>query len=171
MDVGLGPRYIIVETPLGEFGLAGHEGGLCEVWLPAPNLQRLMKERYPGTGQAGESGFLADLSERLRAYATGELVTFDDIPLAINGTPFQMAVWRATRAIPRGQTRTYGQLAAEVGRPGAARAVGAAEGANPVPIVVPCHRVVGASGDLTGFGGGLALKRRLLELEQGPRLL
>lgn len=96
---------------------------------------------------------------------------FDDVTLAIDGTPFQMAVWRVTRAIPRGETRTYGQLAAQIGHPGSARAVGAAEGANPVPIVVPCHRVVGANGDLTGFGGGLALKRRLLELERGPRLL
>ncbi len=151
--------------------MAGTEAGLSEVLLPRPDLRRLMQARYQKSGGIEEAACMAGLAARLKAYAAGELVTFDDVPLTIRGTTFQLAVWRATRAIPRGQTRTYGQLAAQIGHPDAARAVGAAEGANPVPIVVPCHRVVGAGGALTGFGGGLALKRRLLDLERGPRLL
>jgi methylated-DNA-[protein]-cysteine S-methyltransferase len=111
-----------------------------------------------------------DLLGRLTRYCRGETVSFENVPLDVEGTPFQQAVWQATRAIPRGQTRTYGQIAREVGSPGAARAVGAAEGANPVPIIVPCHRVVGANGALCGFGGGLPLKAQLLALERGSQL-
>src|SRR5204863_879425 len=87
------------------------------------------------------------------------------LPLDMQGTEFQKQVWTSLEAIPFGQTRSYSQIAVEIGRPRAVRAVGAANGANPVPIVVPCHRVIGASGKLVGYGGGLALKQRLLEIE------
>jgi methylated-DNA-[protein]-cysteine S-methyltransferase len=108
---------------------------------------------------------VAGLSDKLRRYFDGEPVAFDE-PLDPGiGTAFQRRVWAATRAIPRGQTRTYGQLAREVGSPGAARAVGQAMAHNPWPVIVPCHRVVGHDGRLTGFGGGLAMKERMLAME------
>ena len=106
-----------------------------------------------------------DAREQLGAYFAGELTEFR-LPLAPRGTPFQLAVWEALRAIPYGTTATYGEIAAAVGRPpSASRAVGAANGSNPIAVIVPCHRVIGAGGSLVGFGGGLARKRRLLQLE------
>jgi methylated-DNA-[protein]-cysteine S-methyltransferase len=102
---------------------------------------------------------------QLDEYFAGERQVFD-LPLAPDGTDFQRRVWRALVAIPYGETRSYGELAALLGRPGASRAVGRANATNPIPIVVPCHRVIGADGSLTGFGGGLPLKRRLLDLER-----
>jgi len=156
-------RFAVVPTALGDFGLVGSEKGLAAVVLPRPEMRRFLTENYGGSE---DPAFFADLAGRLQRYALGEVVTFDDVPLAVKGTPFQEAVWRATRDIPWGETRTYGQIARTVGRPRAARAVGAAQAANPVPIIVPCHRVVGANGDLRGFGGGLALKARLLALER-----
>ena len=106
---------------------------------------------------------------QLRAYFGGQLRRFD-LPLDMRGTPFQLRVWRELERIPYGETRSYRQIAAAIGAPRAVRAVGAANGANPIPIVVPCHRVIGASGKLVGYGGGLPLKKRLLELE-GARAL
>jgi methylated-DNA-[protein]-cysteine S-methyltransferase len=106
------------------------------------------------------------LASRLQRYYAGQPVTFEDLPLDLDGmTSFSRSVMLAVRAIPHGQVRSYGQVAASVGRPGAARAVGAVMARNPVCVVVPCHRVVGSDGALTGFGGGLPLKRRMLELE------
>lgn len=105
-----------------------------------------------------------EVARQLHAYAVGELTAFD-VPVRPHGTPFQQRVWRALLDIPYGETRTYGEVAASLGRPTAARAVGLANGRNPIPIIIPCHRVIGADGSLTGFGGGLALKRRLLALE------
>jgi methylated-DNA-[protein]-cysteine S-methyltransferase len=101
---------------------------------------------------------------QLQAYFAGELKSFD-VPLEIEGTEFQKRVWSALRTIPYGQTRSYTQIAAQIGAPRAVRAVGAANGRNPIPIIVPCHRVIGASGSLVGFGGGLDWKRLLLNLE------
>ena len=101
---------------------------------------------------------------QLRSYFSGELHRFD-LPLERVGTEFQQRVWRALQTIPYGEIRTYGQIAAQIGAPRAVRAVGAANGRNPIPIVVPCHRVIGASGNLVGFGGGLDWKRFLLALE------
>ncbi len=106
-----------------------------------------------------------DLRERFVAYFAGETDAFTDLALDAGGTPFQESVWEFMRAIPFGEVRTYGSIADELGKPSASRAVGAASGANPIPIITPCHRVVGASGSLTGFGGGLETKRRLLEHE------
>jgi O-6-methylguanine DNA methyltransferase len=110
------------------------------------------------------SGVMHDTMCQLQAYFAGELKSFD-VPLEIAGTDFQKRVWNALRTIPYGQTRSYSEIAAQIGAPRAVRAVGAANGRNPIPIIVPCHRVIGASGSLVGFGGGLAWKRLLLDLE------
>jgi O-6-methylguanine DNA methyltransferase len=107
---------------------------------------------------------LDQAEEQLRAYFAGKLRQFR-IPLDMQGTDFQKQVWRQLQEIPYGETRSYRQIAAAIGQPNAVRAVGAANGSNPLAIVVPCHRVIGASGKLTGYGGGLPLKKRLLELE------
>ncbi len=103
---------------------------------------------------------------QLEEYFAGTRKQFD-IPLALRGTPFQLEVWHALQQIPYGETRTYAGIAHAIGRPTATRAVGAANGANPIPIIVPCHRVIGSNGSLTGFGGGIDVKRRLLDLEAG----
>ena len=119
----------------------------------------------PAAGERDETGpLLLELERQLRAYFKGALRVFD-VPLDMQGTPFQKRVWRELEQIPFGETRSYSQIAEAVGAGKAVRAVGAANGANPVPIVVPCHRVIGSSGRLTGYGGGLELKKRLLELE------
>jgi methylated-DNA-[protein]-cysteine S-methyltransferase len=112
---------------------------------------------------------LRKTTRQLDAYFGGQLKSFD-IPLKPAGTPFQLRVWSALRDIPFGETRSYGQMASAIGTPSAMRAVGAANGRNPIAIVVPCHRVIGADGSLTGFGGGIERKRFLLRLEQGQEL-
>lgn len=114
------------------------------------------------------SPFLRDIRDRLRDYFRGELEACDQLPLRMFGTDFQKEVWSLLREIPVGETRSYGDLAYAIGRPGASRAVGAANGRNPVAIIVPCHRVIGQNGSLTGFGGGLPRKRWLLEHEGVP---
>lgn len=122
----------------------------------------------PAAGwQAGDHPVLRDARRQLDAYFAGRLQQFD-LPLAPNGTAFQQQVWRALQTIPFGQTRSYAQIAASVGRARAARAVGAANGKNPLPVVIPCHRVIGSDGSLTGFAGGLALKSFLLRHEGAP---
>jgi methylated-DNA-[protein]-cysteine S-methyltransferase len=110
------------------------------------------------------SPVMLDTVRELQAYFRGELRSFD-VPLEIVGTDFQKRVWNTLRTIPYGQTRSYSEIAAQIGAPRAVRAVGAANGRNPIPIIVPCHRVIGASGSLVGFGGGLPWKRLLLDLE------
>ena len=110
------------------------------------------------------SPLMLEALRQFRLYFAGKLQAFD-LPLEMAGTDFQKRVWKALRNIPYGETRSYGQLAAEIGAPRAVRAVGAANGRNPIPIIVPCHRVIGASGKLVGFGGGLEWKRFLLDLE------
>jgi methylated-DNA-[protein]-cysteine S-methyltransferase len=117
----------------------------------------------------GNHPIAAEAVRQLRAYFAGELRQFD-LPLDMRGTDFQLRVWRALEGIPYGETRSYSQVASAIGAPQAVRAVGAANGANPIPIVVPCHRVIGAGGKLVGYGGGLPLKKRLLALE-GARAL
>jgi len=116
------------------------------------------------TPQGQDHPVFRNAASQLEAYFAGELKVFD-LPLAPRGTDFQQTVWAKLLTIPYGQTRTYSQIAAALGSPNAVRAVGAANGRNPIPIVIPCHRVIGASGKLVGFGGGLPLKRKLLDLE------
>ncbi|OLT23907.1 cysteine methyltransferase [Actinomadura sp. CNU-125] len=110
----------------------------------------------------------AQVAEQLAAYFAGDLTEFD-VPLALNGTPFQQRVWAALQDIPYGETISYGELAREIGNPSASRAVGLANGKNPVGVIVPCHRVVGSNGDLTGYGGGIDRKRYLLGFEREIR--
>ncbi len=116
------------------------------------------------------SSDFSDLAERLKKYTSGKRVTFDDKLDLANATPFQQAVWEATRAIPYGETHSYEWIARRIGKPKAARAVGQALNRNPFPIIVPCHRVISKSGSLTGFNCGLDVKRRLLALESADGL-
>jgi O-6-methylguanine DNA methyltransferase len=164
-------RFALASTDIGDLGLAASERGLVGLLLPHPRLRQLLATQFSNDSLTEDAAFFADLAIRLQSYARGDAVTFHDVVLDLRGTPFQLAVWQATRAIPRGQTRSYKQIAGSVGRPGASRAVGAAMAANPVAIIIPCHRVVGADGSLRGFGGGLPLKERLLAMERGQRSL
>ena len=145
-------RMHSVETPVGRLWLATADGGLGSIAFHGP------------PGATSGDALLRDAEEQLSAYFAGELRRFD-LPLSPRGTEFQRRVWDAVAAVPYGTTTTYSRLAAAIGSPRATRAVGAANGRNPLPIVVPCHRVIGASGALTGYGGGLNVKRALLALE------
>ena len=127
-------------------------------------MDRLLRDHY-GDYTLEEGAAPEALTRALQAYFDGDLDALDDVRVATGGTPFQREVWTALRSIPPGTTISYGRLAAKLGRAGASRAVGAANGANPIPIVVPCHRVIGANGTLTGYGGGLAHKKWLLDHE------
>ena len=147
-------------------GLVSSRSGLRAVTLPRRDREAALREVLAlGAGEEALDDDLGDLPERFRRYAGGEPVAFPDALDLSATTPFQRAVWQATREIPYGQTRSYGWLAARVGRPRAARAVGQAMAANPWPIIVPCHRVVSSDGRLGGYGGGLDMKERLLLLE------
>ena len=156
------------QTAWGWVGMASSPGGLLALTLPEPTQERAVKpllERW-GKEQLYNGPRLDGLKTKLQQYFDGQRVLFDD-PLDLRGaTAFQRRVWSAVRDIPYGETRSYGQIARQAGSPGAARAVGRAMATNPVPIVVPCHRVIGSDGNLRGFGGGLDLKRRLLEMER-----
>jgi methylated-DNA-[protein]-cysteine S-methyltransferase len=148
-----------IDSPIGRLLLAGDGVSLIRVSFqsgPRP-LQA------PRTWRADAAPFLAAI-EQLGEYFAGRRQRFE-LPLAPRGTEFQRRVWLALREIPYGETVSYGELARRIGNPGASRAVGLANGANPLPILVPCHRVIGADGSLTGFGGGLPIKRKLLALE------
>ena len=127
-------------------------------------MDQLLRDHY-GNYALEEAAAPEPLKRVLQAYFEGDLEGVSKIPTATGGTPFQREVWQALRTIPAGTTITYGELATKIGRAGASRAVGAANGANPIPIVVPCHRVIGANGTLTGYGGGLAHKKWLLNHE------
>lgn len=151
-----------MQTPIGELVLVASDDGLREIRLPlgtCPGAERADRADHP---------ILTETRRQLEEYFRGERRDFD-LPLELDGSPFQREVWDALGRIPYGATESYGQLAERVGRPGAARAVGGANGRNPVPIVVPCHRVIGATGALTGYGGpsedGIAMKRWLIEHE------
>jgi methylated-DNA-[protein]-cysteine S-methyltransferase len=148
------PRYDTLESPLGELLLVGDGRALTGLYMDAA----------PEPGWERDPAAFREAAGQLRAYFAGELREFD-LALAPDGTPFQQEVWAALREIPYGQTITYSELAAAVGRARAVRAVGAANGRNPISIVIPCHRVIGAGGALTGYGGGLGRKRMLLDLE------
>ena len=148
-------RYSIIDSPIGPLLATGDDAGaLTGLWFdgrPAPAAER-------------DDEAFADLREQLDAYFAGERTTFD-LPLAAQGTEWQRTVWNALLDVPYGTTVSYGELAASLGRPSAPRAVGAANGRNPISVIVPCHRVVGATGALTGYGGGLDRKEWLLGLE------
>ncbi|MGC9400450.1 MAG: methylated-DNA--[protein]-cysteine S-methyltransferase [Anaerolineae bacterium] len=157
----------IMDSPLGDIWLCATEEGLCYVAFEAPDVAAWpFGKRYgiqPVFARCHE--WLEPARQQLKRYFAGDLRAFD-LPLDMRGTVFQRSVWRLLRQIPYGATCTYGDLALQLGKPKAARAVGQAVGANPIAIVVPCHRVVGSDGALVGYGGGLARKQFLLELEQ-----
>ena len=154
-----------VTTPIGDLRVVASDDGIREIRLPLP--ERAVPAR---AAENPDHPILREARRQLGEYFAGERRGFD-LPLDVEGTPFQRAVWDALVEVPYGATESYGELAGRIGRPGAARAVGAANGRNPVPIVVPCHRVIGADGALVGYGGpseaGLAMKRWLIQLEQG----
>ncbi len=148
-----------IPTPIGPLRLSGDEEGLREISFQ----RRARSTGSPDDGQISREPFRDVISE-LEEYFAGRLTRFR-VRLAPRGTPFQLRVWSLLRTIPYGETTTYGEIARELGQPNACRAVGAANGRNPIPVIVPCHRVIGSDGSLTGFGGGLEIKRALLDLE------
>lgn len=153
---------MLIETPIGPLhALFDEQERLCELRFEPPSL-RVFESSSSTTRR------LEDLTTQLHDYFSGRRNTFD-FPLAPKGTPFQLDVWHALLEIPYGDTVTYAELARRIGRPSAVRAVGAANGANPIPVIIPCHRVIGSNGTLTGYGGGIERKQWLLALE-GRRL-
>lgn len=150
-----------IDTPLGPLTALRDQHGLLGLWFDG-------QKHHPGTLDAPEvrsDPLFRQVEAGLTAYFRGQVLP-QDLPLTPQGTPFQRAVWQALLEIPAGQSRSYGELAARLGKPGSARAVGAAVGRNPVSILIPCHRVLGADGSLTGYAGGLDRKRALLALEK-----
>ena len=159
--------YGLFDSSLGGICIASTEKGVCKIALPKEGetdffgwlrahfgLQNVVEDKGKNEGVLAE----------LESYLAGELIEFQS-PLDLRGTEFQKRVWREVKAIPYGTTCSYREVAERIGQPRAYRAVGAANGANPVPIIVPCHRVIGRDGSLTGYGGGLTMKERLLRLE------
>jgi methylated-DNA-[protein]-cysteine S-methyltransferase len=158
-----------IDTPLGRFAIvADGEGRLRAAGFIEghPRMRRLLESASELTPVANPNG----LSAAIERYFEGDVSAIDAIPVALEGTEFQEAVWHALREVPCGVTWSYGDLARRVGRPSAVRAVGLANGTNPVAVVVPCHRVIGADGSLTGYGGGIERKRWLLAHERRLRL-
>ncbi len=157
------------ETPTGTMLVATDEEGVLRAmeWFDYEGrMQRLMQSRYGKDAVTlRETKEVSAASRALHAYFDGDLTAVDQVETKTNGTEFQKSVWAALRRIPAGTTKSYGQLAKELGCPNAMRAVGLANGSNPIPVVVPCHRVIGANGSLTGFGGGIERKRWLLTHE------
>lgn len=153
--------YTEMESPVGKLRLVGNEKGLRQLSFVNGRHTRGVAREWVRDEKPFEEAM-----RQLRAYFRGELKEFD-LALEMQGTEFQKSVWDELRKIPYGETRSYGQVAEFIGNPKAMRAVGAANGQNPIAIIVPCHRVIGSSGSLTGFGGGMDCKKRLLELEKG----
>jgi methylated-DNA-[protein]-cysteine S-methyltransferase len=153
--------YTTIDSPIGRLLLAGDGARLSRLDMQEGRRPIRIKD----TWQQQDDAF-GDVTYQLEQYFDGERRGFE-LELGMAGTPFELRVWQALREIPYGETTSYGELAREIGEPGAARAVGVANARNPVAVIVPCHRVIGANGDLTGFGGGLERKRFLLDLESG----
>ena len=156
--------FTIMESPLGNLLLAGNKQGLTHV-----SFQDGKNPLLPKLGWQRDDRMWETAVSQLTAYFAGELHTFS-LPLAPQGTPFQQQVWAYLQTISYGRTTTYGKIAAELGNQKASRAVGAANGRNPITVIIPCHRVVGSSGKLTGYASGLSFKKALLGLEWNGRL-
>jgi methylated-DNA-[protein]-cysteine S-methyltransferase len=152
--------YTTVPSPLGELLLTAEDGVLTGLFMPA-------EARRPPPGAERDDRGLASVRRQLEEYFAGRRRVFD-VVVAPPGTTFQRRVWDELQRIEYGQTISYAELASRIGRPTAIRAAGAANGANPISILIPCHRVIGSDGSLTGYGGGLEAKRALLELERAP---
>jgi methylated-DNA-[protein]-cysteine S-methyltransferase len=153
--------YTTTESPIGRLLLAGDGTRLSRLDMQEGRRPIRIKDTWERDDHA-----FGEVREQLAQYFDGARRGFE-LELEMGGTPFELRVWQALREIPYGETTSYGELAREIGEPGAARAVGVANARNPVAVIVPCHRVIGANGDLTGFGGGLERKRFLLDLEAG----
>jgi methylated-DNA-[protein]-cysteine S-methyltransferase len=151
--------YTTMKSPIGPLTLVGDAGGLRLVHFATGR-----RPWSPHRDWIEDRAAFKEVIRQLEAYFEGKLQDFD-LPLVLDGTEFQLLVWRNLQKIPYGETISYGQLARRIGSPDAARAVGLANGSNPIPIIIPCHRVIGSNGDLTGFGGGLPVKKKLLALE------
>lgn len=165
--VNSGKQHAVVDSPYGPLTLVATDGVLSGLYM-TEQRHRLTEESFGERVAATEEPF-PEVERQLAAYFAGELSEFD-LPLRLEGTDFQRSVWDQLVRIPYGETWSYGELAAKLGKPNASRAVGLANGKNPVGIIVPCHRVIGASGGMTGYGGGLDRKVRLLAFESGEPL-
>ena len=157
----------VVDTPIGPLAIIADEKGTMRMLSFDGNSERWRKDfarRFPGANLVAKRDPFGHASA-LRAYFAGDMDALDKIPVAFGGTPFQNKVWKQLRRIPVGKTMSYGALAKKIGEPNAMRAVGLANGSNPIAVVVPCHRVIGSDGSLTGFGGGLPRKKWLLDHE------
>jgi len=152
--------HTAVDSPVGPLTLVGADGVLSGLYLDRQRYRPPMET----FGEPDDTPF-GQVIDQLAEYFAGQRSEFS-VPVSLSGTEFQRTVWTALRDIPYGETVSYGELAARIGRPAAARAVGLANGKNPISIIVPCHRVVGSTGDLTGYGGGLNRKQYLLDFEQ-----
>ena len=153
-------RYRTIHSPIGQLTLAGRGSTLMHLRM----IDQTHEPDRSGWEPAADPDAFADVVAQLNGYFAGTLTTFD-VDMESDGTEFQRRVWAALQTIPYGETRSYGQIAEQIGSPAASRAVGTANGRNPISIIVPCHRVIGSSGGLTGYGGGIERKRALLELE------
>jgi methylated-DNA-[protein]-cysteine S-methyltransferase len=153
-------HYTRIDSPVGPLLLVADDAGLRKIFFENERDRCRLDSSWQE-----DSKFFKSAISQLRAYFAGELQEFD-LPLAPEGTPFQLKVWRHLCEIPYGETISYGELARRIGNPNASRAVGLANGSNPIPIVIPCHRVIGSNGKLTGYGGGLPVKEKLLALER-----
>jgi methylated-DNA-[protein]-cysteine S-methyltransferase len=151
---------VVIRTKLGPFRVEYSPRGISRIDFPG-----LGGPRSRVAANAPSPSFIRKFARQLHQYATGKAVHWI-VPIDLSaGTAFQQSVWRALKKIPRGETRSYGWVAQQIGKPGSSRAVGAACGANPIPVIIPCHRVIASDGSIGGFGGGLPMKRRLLALE------
>jgi methylated-DNA-[protein]-cysteine S-methyltransferase len=157
-------RCRTIDSPIGALTLAGDDDALTHLRMH----EHTREQPYHHSWTQDRHAF-PDVVAQLRAYFAGELTAFD-VALRLDGTVFQQRVWSAVLEIPYGETRSYGELAKGIGRPEAPRAVGLANGRNPIAVIVPCHRVIGSDGSLTGYGGGLHRKRALLDHERGRRV-
>ena len=167
IDVGEHVATREIESPIGKLRLAASDAGLVRIALPidTQSFSGWLRKALPDAESVTDLPALESGARELGEYFEGSRRSFS-VPLDPRGTPFQQAVWQALLAIPYGETRSYGAIARAVTRPGASRAVGLANGANPLPLVIPCHRVIESSGRLGGYGGGLEAKRWLLGFEQ-----
>jgi methylated-DNA-[protein]-cysteine S-methyltransferase len=163
----MGLSYKFMTSPVGELKVIASDEGLVAVMWRSSRPQRVPLDDYV---EDPTCPLLLRTEKELSEYFSRKRKAFT-VPLDMRGTHFQKQVWEALLAIPFGETRSYGQIANQLGNPKATRAVGAANGQNPIPIIVPCHRVIGANGSLTGFGGGLEIKEQLLALEGSGRTL
>jgi len=168
-DYLVSPRRRTIDSPIGRLILIADDGGLTHVLFRNHGLRDLGL-RSDDVPEVTNDPVLDATAKQLAEYFDSERTEFD-LPLHIEGNDFDVDVWLAMRSIPYGETISYGEQSEIAGHPGAFQAVGAANGRNPIPIIVPCHRVIGADGSLTGFGGGLAMKRQLLDLEGGVQTL